>query len=294
MTTGSILLYHNGNQRVIDQFRACFRHHKFRGNWVDFIDRPENHCLYEICISDANDHNLAKSRELGVRIFRYISNYDDDLKNQVNELGVQSYQDWLSHVVCKNLCFSDIIVAKEISLDPETDQHSVIITTGRTANTHLQLVDTDARMIESSKYLDYKILKAKQAVLLWREDQWECLTSMWMMINSGKVVHQYSGKLNDTIDTCQDLSAEWIDRDWKNMCTMVLDHALFFHYVLKRHINHMTTEDVIGRLSSPSEKINYDKSKIIPNYGEMKNFYSNSRAKKTISMCYNNVLNHII
>jgi len=294
MISGSILLYHNGNQRVIDQFRKQFRYHKFCGNWKNWMSQPSDHCLYEICIADATDKNLNKAREIGIRIFRYISEYDDDQSNTVSELVLQPYHDWLSNVVCKNLCFADVIVSENLIRDQEINQHSIIITTGRTANTHLQMVDCDADLIECNKFIDINLLRARHAILLWRLDQWQCLTSSWILQNSGMVTHQFQGKIKNPVRKCDNLTEQWINVDWKNLCQEVLDQALFFHYVVKRTIYHMTTEDVIKRFTSRSEKINYDKSSIIPNYKEMENFYFNSETKKIITMCYNNTLTHII
>lgn len=294
MISQSVLLYHNGNHRVIKQFREDFRYHRFCGNWTDWCDNPEDHCLYEICIADATDENLSRARQLGIRILRYISAFEDDRSNQVDELETQSWDDWLARVVCKNLCFADVVVGVSLDVEQSVDRHGIIITTGRTANVHLQMIDKSIDLVENSKTLDREFFTARQAILLWRQNQWECLTSTWILQNTGLPTHQFDGKIDNEIIACDDLTEDWIHTDWKNLCQTVFDQALFFHYVLKRPIYHMITEDIISRFTSASEKVDYDKSRLISNFGQMQNFYDGSRAKQIITMCYNNTLNHII
>lgn len=292
---GAVLLYHNGNGRVIEKFKKKFRFNDFKGNWADQSDQARDHALYEISIADATDANLFKARDLGIRIYRYVSSYADDKANSVPEFVQPSHDDWLKNVVCKNLCFADVIdnAAGLLDIDHTPDDRWAIITTGRTANTHLQKANPDIDMFECPKILDANLIKAKQAIFLWRQDQWQCLTSHWIMANS-QPIHQYNGLITATPKPTSDLPRSWIESDWKNICQIVLDQALFFRYVLNRTVNHMTTEDAIKRFHSSSEKIHYDKSTLIPNYQEMQDYYGNSSIEKLINMCYHNTLIHLV
>jgi hypothetical protein len=295
MIQNSILLYHNGNQRVIDRFKKHFRFHSYQGNWSEHLSHPLDNSLYEICIADATDANLSQARFLGIRILRYISAYDDDWINPISEMTCQPYELWLSNVVCKNLSFADIVDCEFFLNNRPKSQHSVIITTGRTANTHLQMIDKSAMLVEGSKIIDEKLLEAKEAIFLWRLDQWDCLVSSWLLqINNNVPLHQFNSKLRGSVPPTVNLDSRWIDNQWKNLCQFVMDSAMFFRYVIKRPISHMTTEDIVKRFKSPSEKINYSKSDLVLNYEEMHAYYQSSTTRQILTMCYNNLHKHII
>jgi hypothetical protein len=296
MITGSVLLYHNGNQRIIDFFQQQFRYHTYQGNWSEHVNNPKHHSLYEICIADATDSNLQHARNLGIRILRYITCYNDDQTNSVSELKYQDYQQWLTNVVCKNLCFADIVESDSgIIIDDKSSQnHGIIITTGRTANTHLQMIDQSINLIEYQRNIGQDLISARQAILLWRLDQWQCLTSSWILQFHGQPIHQFNGKIRGSIKSAGNIPRSWVDYDWKNVCQLVLDTALFFRYIIRKPVYHMTTEDIISRFQSHSEKIRYSKKNLIPNFDEIKSYYDNSDTKKLITLCYNNTLKHII
>jgi hypothetical protein len=174
-------------------------------------------------------------------------------------------------------------------IDCGINKETAIITTGRTANSHFRevLLDLNVNSFECEKILYPRLFLAESAILMWREDQWECLTSMWIGLNT-KFIHNTNNQppLNFTIEK---IDLDWIRSDWANMSHSVLDHAVFFASVLKRPTTIMTTEKSILDYTSIHKKVNYKKSNIIAQYDETKQFYQNSEVEKILNLLYTRI-----
>jgi hypothetical protein len=169
----------------------------------------------------------------------------------------------------------------------------VIITTGRTASSHLEQAwkAQGKKSFEHTRRIDQRFLNAESSVLNWREDQWECASSLWIMIASNRVLHNVKGNPLDNYDfQVPAITQTWIDNDWTNMSKLVLDHSLFFKYVLKKSVLIMPTEYVIEHYQSPHGKMSYEKNKIIQEYNESMSKYNSSNTRHLFNTLYNNTI----
>ena len=290
----SICIFHNGNSRIVELYKEKFSHLKFSGNLTNcnYLDNS-NDCLWEVCFADATRENLTKASEAGIKIIRHISDYADDIEHLMPECDRFDYPNWLEFVVAKNISFADEIVSDFELSRPDTHSKTIIITTGRTANMHFQevLAEYGIQSFENRKALDDQMLNAKESVLMWREDQWACLTSMWIAKNSE---FRHNTQDQEEIDIAIDpVDPKWIDKDWYDMAQMALDYALFFKFVLKRPISIMTTERAVSNYTSNHKKVNYNKQKVIAQYDQTKQSYQNSEVAKTLNLLYNKVQQQI-
>jgi hypothetical protein len=292
----SICLYHNGNSRVVDYYKEKFSNLKFSGNWSEATEKSSTGQLWEICFADATRNNMLAACQQQINIIRHISTYDDDTKNKLPEAGEFDYQDWLTHVVANNLSFADTVIS-DFYLQSHTNDEIAIVTTGRTANTHLQLVlhDRGQQSFEYKKLLDQRLLESKSALLLWRKDQWECLASTWIAMQTDyNYSHQLLGQSLVSIDfTVKEIDKQWINASWSNLCQSVLDHSMFIKYVCQKPIHLVTTENIVAQFQSKQQKINYNKEKIIDNYDQTMRYYSQSLVAELLELLYNKVQKHI-
>jgi len=293
----SICLFHNGNNRILKKYQNQFSDLKFSGNWAEAKEKPKHGCLWEICFADATRENLQSAADNGIFIFRHISDYQDDVDNRLNECEPYDYDFWLNFVVSQNLSFSNLVVSDVKINNTNIDDVTAIITTGRTANMHLQqiLKSQDTNSFEYSKTIDLCLLNSNSAVFLWRCNQWECLTSTWIAQETEYTKsHQFAGKPTMLFsEPVSDISYEWINTDWYNMCCSVLDHAMFYQYVCQRPISWTTTEHIVNKYKTTQTKLNYNKSNLIGNYFDAEQHYKNSEVANTLNFLYNNVVNHI-
>ena len=276
----SICLYHNGNSRILDYYKDKFSNLIFSGNWAEAADKPNIGHLWEICFADATQQNMIDARSRGIFILRHISTYNDDLANRVSEASEFRYIDWLNHAVSHNLCFADKVVSDLYIPATRVSDDTAIITTGRSANTHLQLALSDhgIKSFEYLKIIDQRFLDAKSAVLLWRENHWDCMTSIWIAQQINSCYHQTQDqKLEIPKFTVDQIDTEWIAGDWATICQTVFDHAMLFKYVCQRSIFSMTTENIVGKFQTQQKKIIYDKEKIINNYAQSLAQYQQSQ-----------------
>jgi hypothetical protein len=287
----SICLYHNGNRRIIEYYKKKLSNLTFCGNWSE-EQHPSSHGkLWEICYADVTRENLLRANKLGVEVLRHISTFDDDQKNLIQECLPMPYSNWLNHVVSNNLIFCDNIIS-ELELDAPTNNKTIIITTGRTANSHFQCVleSFGQSAFECSKVIDSDLLESQSAVLMWREDHWSAMASIWLATKTNQWTHNINNIDTGTINqTVPEISQEWIKTNWPNMCQAVLDSACFFKFLLKRPISLMTTERSIAEFTSPHSKLTYNKSKLIENYNQTKQAYQNSDTCELIDTMYNRI-----
>lgn len=293
----SICLFHNGNKQIVANYIEKFPNLKFSENWILAGDTPPNTgCLWEICHADVSDELLLKARNNNIKIIRHISTYEDDLKNLMAEVVKTSKEQWLNQTVLHNLSWSDEIISDLTEFDTKHHQ-TIIITTGRTANTHLQQVlrqkNIDAK--ESSKTLDSDFLTSTKNILLWRKNQWECLTSNWIAVCTDyKYSHQYADRKPVVFEKIvEPIDNNWIISNWSNQIKITLDSAMFSKYILKIPTFHTTTEYITKQFISNQQKLQYDKVKIIPNYFESKLFFENSSIKFNSELAYENVVKHL-
>ena len=289
----SACIFHNGNSRIVEFYKQKFSHLTFSGNLSECENLDKTDCLWEICFADATRENLTAAVESGIQIVRHISTYSDDIENLMPECDQFDYPNWLEFVVTKNISFADEIVSDFELSRPDTHNKTIIITTGRTANMHFQevLSKYGIESFENQKALDDQLLNAKESVLMWREDQWECLTSIWIAKNSE---FRHNTRDQDEIDIAIDpVDPKWIDKDWCDMAQMAFDYALFFKFVLKRPITIITTERAISNYTSNHKKVNYNKQKVIDQYDQTKQSYQNSEVAKTLNLLYNKVQQQI-
>jgi len=267
--SNSICIYHNGNKNIISYYKNKFSDLKFVGNWAEFP--YQDNSLYEISHADATYENLFELKKANIKIIRHISDYDDDQKNIVNECHEQQYEQWLNESVIKFLSFSDEIVC-DIGLESDNNGKHAIITTGRAASTHLELYlkkkCIDAFENEKINITDDKnTFNSNSATLLWRENSWECLTSIWIALQTQNFVHAYK---NTSFDyewkQVQEIPIEWLINDWLNICRHTMDLGIAFKFLLKKPINIQTYEEIIKHYKTNSIKIPYNKEKMIKNY----------------------------
>jgi hypothetical protein len=293
----SICIYHNGNSRILEHYKQKFSHLHFAGNLSESLDYPAQGHLWEVCFADATRKNLAHAKKSGVYILRHISTQQDDQENLLPECELFGHAQWLNHAVCDNLSFSDEVVC-DFVLDTIPDGSTVIVTTGRTANTYFQEILTQLEMktFENSKSLTDDFLSSSLAVLLWRLDQWECLTSTWI---ANQTDYKYSHQIADSAPlkfdfTVPTISTDWIKKEWFDLCCSVLDHSILYKYVIQRPIYSATTERIIDLdTNTAQQKIVYDKSKIIPDYEQSRLRYEQSEIAEILNMLYNQTQHHI-
>ena len=165
----SICIYHNGNSKVLAHYKQKFSHLKFSGNLAESLAYPNQGHMWEVCFADATRTNLAQAKKSGVHILRHISSYQDDQQNLLSECESLDHSQWLNHAVNDNLSFSDDVVC-DFVLETIPDGSTVIVTTGRAANTYFQEILKRTGMItfEHSKSLSDDFLSSSLAVLLWR------------------------------------------------------------------------------------------------------------------------------
>lgn len=291
----SVCLYHNGNSRILQQYKTQFLHLQFCGNWAETTEHPATGCFWEICHADATTENLMRATTSGVYVLRHISTYQDDLENLLPECRNFEYSDWLTHVVTNNLCFADQVVS-DLLLKSSINPCTVIITTGRTANTHLQEVYKSHGGIafEGPKSITDDLLLAHDAVLLWRQDQWQCLTSIWIAEQTFyKKAHQLAGKPLIHFDVVEPIDINWICTNWMNQCKITLDQALLSKYVCNRPTSYTTTSEITKKFSSVQIPLPYDKRQLIPNYEQVESWYTQSTIASLLNLLYIKVTTHL-
>jgi hypothetical protein len=193
--------------------------------------------------------------------------------------------------VSNNLIFCDDIVS-DLEFDANTNNKTIIITTGRTANRHFQCVleSFGQSAFECSKVIDSDLLESQSAVLMWREDHWSALASIWLANKAYQWTHNINNVNTGTINQLvPEISQEWIKTNWTNICQAVLDSAYFFKFIMKRPISLMTTERSIVEFTSPHSKLTYNKSKLIKNYTQTKQEYQDSDTYRLIDIMYNRI-----
>lgn len=296
MSTRSICLFHNGNKHVVEDYKKKFSNLEFLGNWNEERNPVSIGKLWEISYADATLENLLKAKNQGICILRHVSTFDDDLKNLVPECSVTDYNNWINNIVSNHLITAEEIVSELVFSKP-SDYKQIIITTGRTANKHFQAFLSNKFQIntfESNKTIDKDFLNTTSAVLMWREDQWEALTSLWIAMSSGIWTHRVNESLTRNIPTqVEEINNKWIENNWFNLCNLTFNQALFYKSVLKRPISLMTTERAVNEFQSIQTKIPYDKSKIIKNYQESKEQYLKSDTYEKINLLYKHVKQNI-
>jgi len=291
----SVCIYHNGNSRVIDLYKEKYSTLEFSGNWASSAQDGSRGRLYEMCYADANWDTLIKLRKYRIRVVRHISSYQDDQEHSLPECEQFDPDTWLINVVLTNLCFADEIYSDFVY--PSTvNNERVLITTGRTANTHV--IDHFAKnknitAFECSKSLDQPLINAGSACLLWRKDKWECLTSIWIARFNG-FHHKLVGQDAPVYTEVPAIDENWINAEWRNLCLSAFDRSLFFKYVLGKSLELITTEYVTEAYTSMYEKLPYNKAELIPSYAESQSKYLESDVNLGIDLLYRNVRNHII
>lgn len=282
----SVCIFHNGNQQVLDFYKDKFVNLRFLGNLSEETDLTQSDALWEICFADATRENLTLAVLAGVYIIRHISDYDSDQQNLLPECEKFSYADWLNCIVAHNISFADEIIS-DILIDHDIDKETAIITTGRTANSHLQKVLSTFNIVsfEYEKMLYPRLLAAESAILMWREDQWACLTSIWIAKNT-EFLHNTDNQQPLDLAVAE-IDHKWIEEDWANMAQAVLDHAVFFYTVLQRPTGIISTENAVSNYTSIHKKLNYNKQTVIVNYNQTKELYQCSPVANTLNLLYN-------
>ena len=291
----SICLFHNGNLRIVELYKNKFNDLKFCGNLAEAEDTPATGCLWEVCFADATFHNLLTASKLGVKIVRHITDYQDDMKHLLPECERFEYSQWLQNCVTNNLSLANEVVS-EFSIDNKTKNATIVITTGRTANIHLQEIyrRQGNAAYESSKKLDAPFFEAQDSVFLWRLDQWGCLTSTWIAQQTQYTkAHRVEGDPLFDFEKTAPIDINWIETDWSNLCKLTLDQALLSKYVCNRPVSHTTTEFVTANFETIQKPLVYNKQELIPNYQEVKVWYENSDIAKNLTVVYNNVITHL-
>jgi len=269
----------------------------FAGNLADSTAYPARGHMWEVCFADASRKNLVQAKKSGVHILRHISSYEDDQQHLLPESKKLDHNRWLNYAVSNNLSFADEVISDFVYESATTDS-TVIVTSGRSANTYFQEILSKAGIasFEHSRFLTNNFLSSSSAILLWRLDQWECLSSKWI---ADQTHYQYSHQTTQTARgdfnfTVPEISQEWIETDWFNMCCLVLDHALLYKYVLQRPIYSTTTEYIVSLgIETQQKKITYNKSNIIPDYEQSKSLYEQSEIAEILNMLYNQTQLHI-
>lgn len=265
----SVCIFHNGNQRIIELYRAHYHALSFRGNWGVTDKKTPVGSLYELSYADATFNNISELNVFGIQVVRHITNYVDDNANRPSECEQLNYNDWLQCAVLNNLCFSNIIKTEFIQCPISSNEHAVI-TTGRTASLHYRYIlkEQNITAFENHKSLDERWINAGSATLLWRKDSWECLTSHFIAQNQefvhnieGRNTHQFS---NEAIE----ITREFVE-NFVNQCLAAMNFSLYFKYILQKPIDVVTTEDILN-IQTKSKKVDYNKKALILNYDQTK------------------------
>ena len=291
--TQSICIYHNGNSRILDYYKSKFNYLTFGGNWAETKNCDAPNYLWEICFADATRDNLFNLSKNNVHVIRHISEYTDDQQNRLAECSPYNYEFWINHVVSNHLCFADQVICDQVIKTNSVDEIA-IITTGRTASSHLEeaLKTLGYASFEYEKTICDRLLSSESAILLWREDQWACASSHWIMYQE-RAIHQFNDRLPQEINlVVEPIPWSWIENVWINMCQLVADHSMFFYYVLGKPVNIMTMQQAITLYQSRHEKISYNKDQIIPNYDLIKSKYQNSEVEYFLNFMYNKLRTH--
>lgn len=291
----SVCVFHNGNRRILDHYKQIFCDLKFVGNLAESTNLAEKNCLWEICFADVNVALLAQAKSQGVKILRHISTYQDDLIHCLPECQKFDYAAWLECAVFNNLCMADQVVS-DWTFDRGKVDQTIILTTGRTANSHLQdaMKAVGSTYFECSKQYDQRFYSAAHALFLWRVDQYSCLTSTWIATQTDfKFAHQYQLQPSHLFGTVSPICYHWIKNNWLNHCKKILDQAMVSKYLIQRPTSRSTTEQVVQNLISSHKKLDYNKTELIPNYEEIERYYHDSDVAKILTDAYNNVCYHI-
>jgi hypothetical protein len=287
----SICIFHNGNSRILEIYKNKFNFLEFAGN-LACVELSDNK-LYEICYADASDEILFLAKENGIKIIRHISTFEDDILYGLLEFEKFFYDQWIKNVIIPYLSYADDIIT-DFKMETDNSNEVAIITTGRSASTHLEeyLKSKEIISFEYRKVVDYRWINSKSAILLWREDQWECLASTWISLKND-FQHNIVGEKPPIIDKkSPEINTIYVDKNWKNMSRAVLDHSLFYYYVLKKPISYVTTEYCIN-FQTRHKKIQYNKHELILNYDMCKEYYFNSLTRKILNLLYQNTIKHL-
>lgn len=288
----SICIFHNGNRQILEFYKNKFIDLTFSGNLSETTNFSSPDCLWEICFADATHEVLVNATKAGIHILRHISTYTSDVENLLSECEIFDYDHWLEHTVIKYISYADEIIS-DLPTTKGVSEEVAIITTGRTANSHFQqvLLAFNIRSFENLKRWEPRINSANSAVLMWREDQWACLTSTWIAKNTA-FIHNTNNqpKLNLSVPA---ISNEWIATEWFNMACIALDHAVYFKSVLNRPCSIMTTERAVSTYITIQKPLNYTKSEIIANYEQTKQSYASLEVKIILNLLYNKVQNQL-
>tara|TARA_R110000868_G_C10755344_1_gene753516 strand:- start:35 stop:907 length:873 start_codon:yes stop_codon:yes gene_type:complete len=278
----SVCLYHNGNSRVVELYKEKYKHLDFAGNYA--CNELRDNALYEICIADASNKLLLDMKYHGVRIIRHISTSKDDSAHKMDELEHVVYPD----LILNNLCFSDEIHCDYV-LDSDNVDETVIITTGRTANSNLvdNLKQKGQIAWEDEKIINSRLCNSKHAILLWRCDVWEVCTSIAISYSNG-FLHNTDITPRPVFDTSFNIDMDWIDVTFWNNCRLTLDRALYYHVLMQKPVKCMTTEEMLPTTPSRFKKINYNKQQLILNYTQAHKHFIDTKFDKNIIMLYNN------
>jgi len=284
----SICVFHNGNTRVLDYYKEKFSELNFVGNLA--CNPLIENSLYEISYADATLDVLLEARNHNVKIIRHISDYCNDCKNQMSECNIPDYQSWLENIVSRYLCVCDAVISN-LSFEIKNNNKHVVITTGRTANTHYCLhlrknYGIDA--VENNKVIDSLLLESESATFLFREDHWQSAASTWIAKYNG-FSHTYNGiSTVSNFTKTPAIDKNWLCNNWLNICLSSFDHSVFYKHVLKKHMfDPETTENVIEKYQTASSKNSYKKDELIDRYHNTKHWYKNNLAGK-IDYLYNN------
>lgn len=284
----AVCVFHNGNSRVIDDYKKKYSELQFAGNWA--CNEYNTGSLYEISNADATKENLFDMRSRGVKIIRHVSTREDDLLYRVEELDPGVFDDWHKSLVITNLCFADSIITEFTdSIDSEV-QETTIITTGRTASTHFEehLFNKGIQSYEGGKVVDTRLRKSQDSILLWRKDIWEVLTSIIISESNG-FQHSNQGTTDPVYNKITSIDFDWIKYNFWNMCQNVLDNSLYYKFIIKKPIVATTTEDVI-KYQTTSKKISYQKNNLISNFDRAHKYFDEINFENKMNILYNNTL----
>ena len=284
----SVCIFHNGNSRVLEYYKEKFSELNFAGNWA--CNPLRENSLYEISHADATLDNLLNARNHGIKIIRHVSNYHDDCNYRMPECAVTDYQSWLNNIVARYLCVCDTVTS-DLSLKTSNNNKHVVITTGRTANTHYCMYLNEnygIDAVENNKIVDDQLLDSISATFLFRKNHWESAASIWIAKYNG-FSHTYNGVSTvSSFAKTPPIDKNWLCNNWLNICLSSFDHSVFYKYILKKRMfDPETTEDIIKKYQTTSSKNSYQKDGLIDDYYNTKRWYKNNIEEK-INYLYNN------
>lgn len=295
-TSNSVCIFHNGNSRVVELYKQRYQDLVFLGNLATNTMHPLGH-LYEVSYADLKDDIMLRAHKLGIKVIRHITTLEDDLVHRLPECAIDPADTsaWLDHVVINGLSWASEVVT-EFRYSSTINDRVAIITTGRTASSHYEeyLRNHGVESFEYPKKTDLTWLEAKSAVLLWRRDHWDCMLSNWIAKSTQTWTHSLNGNVIDQLpDTVEPITEHYINAEWADICSKVLDDAMFFRYIIGRAINLVESENIVQKLTTSHNRISYDKTKMIPNVSEAQQEYQKSRIHDLLSIKYNIVSKHI-